>query len=635
MGLFFRMDAAWPEVFRNIFIVFTVPFSFNFTVVHAQYSFVFYLKMLVPFVLFYAYTSVGTRPYLLKAAFTHDMARAQYTAFVYCLGSGMVLGLAATNIDFHEKIGEAVGIALLSAAFLLIVWFSFCLYFSRSLSRCLNEKDELNFFCGFRANVRTAALLLMFLAYLPLGQAILEMLLKELTGRGEVPEAEGLAKVANVGFATGFLILYLIYFPLWLLKNLRATRNEAASSTQWERTDRTSDQDKEMTTIVSSHSVSSTSSLLQSNVKSNFLQEGKQVSLQLSILRMMKKKNNLRDDASRRAMVEKKLVIHRQNERVAFAQALNSYTAKRGGDCFMRQTLAYDAGFYFWKFVLLVEKGLLLAVVSFALVISCKDTDEDECGSDHLAAPIAATLAVTIAFFAYATFAKPFLDHIRVTGNMYSGFLLSKEEAAKVQAAKAAGESGKGADGATKKNVARVSILNAKEVDNPLTTGKGDEEQEGRDEEQEGRVAKLEAAGVAKLEAADKVVGSVAGSGEDRMDIVARFVTLVNLTCALILVMVKKNGNIKTTEAIVSVFLIILNVLNLIFQCYAADVIGLIKSAIRSVKDVPAALRRELENKKASHEAASLQLYNAAGDSDTPNAVKDILRGGLAIVDCK
>jgi hypothetical protein len=465
MGLFFRMEAAWPQLFRGIFIAFTVPFSFNFTVVNAQYSFVFYLKMLVPLLLYYAYMNLGTRPYLLKAAFTIDSKRAQFNGVATCLGSGAFLGIAATNVKFHEEIGQSVGIALLSAGFLLVMWYSFCVYFSSRLHRCKSQKDELNFFCGFRANVRTAALLLMFLAYLPLGQAILEMLLKELTGRGEVPEAQGIWKLGNVGCATGFLLLYMFYFPMWLLKNLRSTRkNTSASHLRWETTD--GGHETEMSTIVSSHSHSSTSSLLRLNVKSNFLQEGKQVALQVTILRMMKRNRNLRDDSSRRAMVEKKLAVHRKNERDSFAQALEEYTAKRGGDCFMRQTLAYDSEFYFWKFVLLMEKGLLLAVVSFALVISCDDADEDECDAGRLAIPIAATLAVAVLFFAYATFAKPFLDRVTITGAMYAGMLLSEEEAAKLEAEKVDAE----AAGRGRKEGQRVSIAGVQEeVANPLT----------------------------------------------------------------------------------------------------------------------------------------------------------------------
>jgi hypothetical protein len=136
-----------------------------------------------------------------------------------------------------------------------------------------------------------------------------------------------------------------------------------------------------------------------------------------------------------------------------------------------------------------------------------------------------------------------------------------------------------------------------------------------------------------KLEAADKVVNNMAGSGEDRMDICARFVTLVNLSCALVLVMVTKNGEAKKTEVIISAFLIVLNILNLIFQCYAADVVGMVRSGVTALKGIPAAYVRDMEAKKKAYVEQSLNLYNAAGNSVTPNAVQDILRGKQAILD--
>lgn len=168
LGVFFTIN-VWPSVFKDVFIVFTIPFNFNFDGFALNKTFTFYLKMVIPLFFLAMYFRVGKRPFAWKQAYIQNWQQTQLLTFSKCLGLGGVVGVLIYAMDLkHSGVTAAVG-AVGTALAIFTCWFLFFIIV-RGQFALVKPQDEHTFFCRYRANIKSASMFGMIMIYLPVGQ---------------------------------------------------------------------------------------------------------------------------------------------------------------------------------------------------------------------------------------------------------------------------------------------------------------------------------------------------------------------------------------------------------------------------------------------------------------------------------
>ena len=434
LGVALSINIPWPSIFTDIFLPFTVPFSFNFERIKFHPTTVFYVKLALPLAMYACFKYAWTRPFAWKQSYIlgWNMLLVKAAAAAALAGTA-VFALLAFGLE--QAPGAAASFAYTTAAFLFALWWG-----AATIGRIAyaSTTDEHAFFVKARASIQTVSFFVTMLSYLPLVQSIVEVALLEMDqlpaagSRGE-PSAPAMRAI-NLLLVVVATVAYVIALPVGLFLQLRRRHQQVQSgsaSTQAHRKMSTSmgvapaapesgdtlllggagdsegadggSPSDSAVIDVTDNPGAETSPSLPLHQQFDFLQEGERAEQSRQVLLMLGASGSLQNDGVRRRAATVNYAQHSAREQQAFASALVTFQAQEGGDYLTRQMLPFDDPQYYWKAMQLGEKALLATTVGYAVTVS-QSAEEQQLWQLILA------LSVTVAMLIASATCRPFRD---------------------------------------------------------------------------------------------------------------------------------------------------------------------------------------------------------------------------------
>lgn len=444
LGVALSINIPWPSIFTDIFLPFTVPFSFNFERIKFHPTTVFYVKLALPLAMYACFKYAWTRPFAWKQCYILGwnvlLAKAAAAA---ALAGTAVFALIAFGLK--QAPGAAASFAYTTAAFLFALWWGAAMIGRIAYA---SATDEHAFFVKARASIQTVSFFVTMLSYLPLVQSIVEVALLEmgrLPAGSSGPSAPAMQAI-NLLLVVVATVAYVIALPVGLFLQLRRRHQQVQSgsaSTQAHRKMSTSmgaapaatesgdtlllggaggagdstagdsaavvqgadgGSPSDSAVIDVTNPGAETSPLpLPLHQQFDFLQEGERAEQSRQVLLMLSASSSLQDDGVRRRAATVNYAQHSAREQQAFASALVTFQAQEGGDYLTRQMLPFDDPQYYWKAMQLGEKALLATTVGYAVTVS-QSAEEQQLWQLILA------LSVTVVMLVASATCRPFRD---------------------------------------------------------------------------------------------------------------------------------------------------------------------------------------------------------------------------------